>query len=144
MIVIKIKKAATCITGVAHSFKYSPIISLKVQETEFSFKHLKKDQLGLRHAISQAVALNAPGGTIVLYITSTASLIGFTFTQYPSGALAIPLILILSLVIYGLMSFSMYEFSKKLSSSGGYYTFVSRGLGNSAGFLTAISYVSYQ
>ncbi|HLH85981.1 MAG TPA: APC family permease [Thermoplasmataceae archaeon] len=105
---------------------------------------MKKDQLGLRHAISQAVALNAPGGTIVLYITSTASLIGFTFTQYPSGALAIPLILILSLVIYGLMSFSMYEFSKKLSSSGGYYTFVSRGLGNSAGFLTAISYVSYQ
>ncbi|MEM3675736.1 MAG: APC family permease [Thermoplasmataceae archaeon] len=90
------------------------------------------------------MALNAPGGTIVLYITSTASLIGFTFAEYPSGSLAIPLILLLSLLVYGLMSFSMYEFSKRLSSSGGYYTFVSRGLGSSAGYLTALSYVSYQ
>lgn len=106
---------------------------------------MKKDQLGLRHAVSQAVALNAPGGTIVLYVTTTAALMFFTFgSAYPNGAFAIPLILLLSLVVYGLMSFSMYEFSREISSSGGYYTFVSRGLGSSAGFLTAISYVSYQ
>lgn len=116
-----------------------------MQETSSDLKHLKKDQLGLRHAVSQAVALNAPGGTIVLYVTTTAALMFFTFGQtYPNGAFAIPLILLLSLVVYGLMSFSMYEFSRELSSSGGYYTFVSRGLGSSAGFLTAISYISYQ
>ncbi|MCL5783487.1 MAG: APC family permease [Candidatus Thermoplasmatota archaeon] len=116
-----------------------------MQETEIVLKHLKKDQLGLRHAVSQAVSLNAPGGTIVLYVTSTAALMFYTFgTAYPNGAFAIPLILLLSLVIYGLMSFSMYEFSRELSSSGGYYTFVSRGLGSSAGYLTSLSYVSYQ
>ena len=120
-------------------------MKLKVQETEIVLKHLKKDQLGLRHAVSQAVSLNAPGGTIVLYVTSTAALMFYTFgTAYPNGAFAIPLILLLSLVIYGLMSFSMYEFSRELSSSGGYYTFVSRGLGSSAGYLTSLSYVSYQ
>jgi amino acid transporter len=69
----------------------------------------------------------------------------YTFgTAYPNGAFAIPLILLLSLIVYGLMSFSMYEFSRELSSSGGYYTFVSRGLGSSAGYLTSLSYVSYQ
>ncbi len=116
-----------------------------MQETSSGLKHLKKDQLGLRHAVSQAVALNAPGGTIVLYVTTTAALMFYTFGgTYPNGGFAIPLILLLSLVVYGLMSFSMYEFSRELSSSGGYYTFVSRGLGSSAGFLTAISYISYQ
>lgn len=116
-----------------------------MQETGSGLKHLKENQLGLRHAVSQAVALNAPGGTIVLYVTTTAALMFFTFGQtYPNGAFAIPLILLLSLIVYGLMSFSMYEFSRELSSSGGYYTFVSRGLGSSAGFLTAISYISYQ
>lgn len=117
---------------------------MKVQGTEFSMKHLTKDQLGLRHAISQAVALNAPAGTIVLYVTSIASLVAFTFESYGSGLFAIPLILLLSLAVYSLMSFSMYEFSKHLSSSGGYYTFVSRGLGKTFGYLTAMLYVSYQ
>ncbi len=116
-----------------------------MQETETGFKHLKRDQLGLRHAVSQAVALNAPAGTIVLYVTTTAALMFFTFgSTYPNGAFSIPLVLLLSLMVYGLMSFSMYEFSREISSSGGYYTFVSRGLGSSAGFLTAISYISYQ
>lgn len=116
-----------------------------MQETETGLKHLKRDQLGLRHAVSQAVALNAPAGTIVLYVTTTAALMFFTFgSTYPNGAFAIPLVLLLSLAVYGLMSFSMYEFAREISSSGGYYTFVSRGLGSSAGFLTAISYVSYQ
>ena len=115
-----------------------------MQSGEFSLKHLNKDQLGLRHAISQAVALNAPGGTIVLYVTSIASLVAFTFESYGTGLFAIPLILLLSLAIYSLMSFSMYEFSKHLSSSGGYYTFVSRGLGKTFGYLTAVLYLSYQ
>lgn len=108
------------------------------------FKHLNVGQLGLRHAVSQAVALNAPGGTIVLYVIGTAALMTFTFGQYPQGAFSIPLVLVLSLIIYALMTFSMYEFSKYLSSSGGYYTFVTRGLGKSAGFVTALSYLSYQ
>ena len=107
-------------------------------------KHLRVNQLGLKHAISQATALNAPGGTIVLYITSIAALMTFTFSSYPNGAFAIPIILVLSLAIYALMSFSMYEFSKEISSSGGYYSFVSRGLGSGAGYITALSYVSYQ
>ena len=116
-----------------------------MQETGTVLKHLKHDQLGLRHAVSQAVALNAPAGTIVLYVTSTAALMYFTYgSSYPNGAFAIPLVLFLSLVVYGLMSFSMYEFSKEISSSGGYYTFVTRGLGSSAGYFTAISYVTYQ
>jgi amino acid/polyamine/organocation transporter, APC superfamily (TC 2.A.3) len=90
-----------------------------VERTGSSLKHLRINQLGLRHAISQATALNAPGGTIVLYVTSIAALMTFTFSSYPNGAFAIPLILVLSLVIYALMSFSMYEFSKEISSSGG-------------------------
>ncbi|WP_237265305.1 APC family permease [Thermoplasma sp. Kam2015] len=108
------------------------------------FKHLVVNQLGLRHAISQAVALNAPAGTIVLYIAGTAALITDTFVTHQEGAYAIPLILLLSLVIYALMSYSMYAFSRRLSSAGGYYTFVSRGLGTSAGFVTALSYITYE
>lgn len=113
-------------------------------ESQRRLKQLKADQLGLRHAVSQAVALNAPGGTIVLYVIGTAALMTFTFSQYPQGAFSIPLVLVLSLAIYVLMTFSMYEFSRYLSSSGGYYTFVTRGLGKRAGFVTALSYLSYQ
>lgn len=107
-------------------------------------KHLKVGQLKLRHAVSQAVALNAPGGTIVLYVIGTAALMTYTFANYPQGAYSIPLILVVSLIIYGLMTFSMYEFSRYISSSGGYYTFVTRGMGKSAGYVTALSYLSYQ
>ncbi|MEM0140412.1 MAG: APC family permease [Ferroplasma sp.] len=108
------------------------------------YKHLGYNQLSLRHAVSQAVGLNAPGGTIVLYVAGTAALLTFTFSQYPDGAFAIPLILLFALLIYSMMSYSSYEFSKHLSSSGGYYTFVANGLGRGFGLTTALSYVSYQ
>ncbi len=108
------------------------------------YKHLGYNQLSLRHAVSQAVGLNAPGGTIVLYVAGTAALLTFTFAKYPDGAFAIPLILLFALLIYSMMSYSSYEFSKHLSSSGGYYTFVANGLGRGAGLTTALSYVSYQ
>ncbi|MGC8609675.1 MAG: APC family permease, partial [Thermoplasmata archaeon] len=73
----------------------------------------------------------------------TASLITGTFIAHRNGSIAIPLILLLSLGIYVLMSYSMYSFSRHISSAGGYYTFVSRGLGSSAGFITALSYLTY-
>ena len=33
--------------------------------------------------VSQAGGLNAPGGTIVLYVAGTAALLTFTFSKYP-------------------------------------------------------------
>ena len=56
-----------------------------MERTGNGLKHLKINQLNLRHAISQATALNAPGGTIVLYVTSIAALMTFTFSSYPTG-----------------------------------------------------------
>ena len=108
------------------------------------YRHLKYNQLTLRHAVSQAIGLNAPGGTIVLYVAGTAALLTFTFSKYPNGAFSIPLILLLALVVYSMMSYSSYEFSKYLSSAGGYYTFVANGLGSGFGLTTALSYISYQ
>ncbi len=108
------------------------------------YRHLKYNQLTLKHAVSQAIGLNAPGGTIVLYVAGTAALLTFTFSKYPDGAFSIPLILLMALVVYSMMSYSSYEFSKYLSSSGGYYTFVANGLGRSLGLTTALSYISYQ
>ncbi len=123
--------------------KYGSAITSKVDTDSKKFKHLVADQLSLRHAVSQAVALNAPAGTIVLYVAGTASLITSTFLDHRNGSISIPLILLLSLIIYVLMSYSMYSFSRHISSAGGYYTFVSRGLGQSAGFITALSYLTY-
>jgi amino acid transporter len=111
---------------------------------EKEYKHLGYNQLSLRHAVSQAIGLNAPGGTIVLYVAGTAALLTFTFSKYPDGAFAIPLILLMALIVYSMMSYSSYEFSKSLSSSGGYYTFVANGLGRGLGLTTALSYISYQ
>lgn len=109
-----------------------------------NYRHLKYNQLKLKHAVAQAIGLNAPGGTIVLYVAGTAALLTFTFSKYPDGAFSIPLILLLALVVYSMMSYSSYEFSKYLSSAGGYYTFVAKGLGSGFGLTTALSYISYQ
>ena len=120
------------------------MIKEEVFRPKREYKHLGYNQLSLRHAVSQAVGLNAPGGTIVLYVAGTAALLTFTFSKYPNGAFSIPLILLLALVVYSMMSYSSFEFSKYLSSSGGYYTFVANGLGKGFGLTTALSYISYQ
>ncbi len=131
-------------------FKYESYIKYYVTEeknishVKEGYRHLKFNQLTLRHAVSQAIGLNAPGGTIVLYVAGTAALLTFTFSGYPDGSFSIPLILFMALIVYSMMSYSSYEFSKYLSSSGGYYTFVANGLGRSFGLTTALSYISYQ
>ena len=120
------------------------MIKEEVFRPKKEYKHLGYNQLSLRHAVSQAVGLNAPGGTIVLYVAGTAALLTSTFSKYPDGAFSIPLILLLALIVYSMMSYSSFEFSKYLSSSGGYYTFVANGLGKGFGLTTALSYISYQ
>jgi amino acid transporter len=120
------------------------VIKEEVFHPKKEYKHLGYNQLSLRHAVSQAIGLNAPGGTIVLYVAGTAALLTFTFSKYPDGAFSIPLILLLALIVYSMMSYSSFEFSKYLSSSGGYYTFVANGLGKGLGLTTALSYISYQ
>jgi amino acid transporter len=120
------------------------VIKEEVFRPKKEYKHLGYNQLSLRHAVSQAVGLNAPGGTIVLYVAGTAALLTFTFSKYPDGAFSIPLILLFALIVYSMMSYSSFEFSKYLSSAGGYYTFVANGMGKGFGLTTALSYISYQ
>ncbi len=89
--------------------------------------------LRLRHAIFQSVTNMAPAAAIVY--------------DFPAQALAAGAALVLSNVIalvgVILIAFSVIEFARKLPTAGGYFTYISRGLGPRTGAYTGWTFFLY-
>lgn len=91
---------------------------------------------------------NALGLSSVLFqgITHIGPAIGIVFTV-PFIALyagtASPFAFFFAIVIMLMVANTVSEFSKYMPSAGGYFTFVSKGLGKRFGFMTAWSYFAY-
>ena len=89
--------------------------------------------LRLRHAVFQSVTNMAPAAAIVY--------------DFPAQALAAGAALVLSNVIalvgVILIAFSVIEFARKLPSAGGYFTYISRGLGPQTGAYTGWTFFLY-
>ena len=94
---------------------------------------LRRNSLGLPELVFQGVTHIAPATNMV-----------FTF---PIIALKagpdMPLSFLLATIACFFIGSTVAEFSRFMPSSGGYYSFVTRGLGNRAGFLATVSYLAY-
>jgi amino acid transporter len=88
---------------------------------------LRRDALGLRHAIVISVAVMSPAASIFFNSIPQAGFVGA----------AIPLCYVIGFVVALLVANQYSEFSREIPSSGSAYTFVTEGLGPRLGFLTA-------
>ncbi|HEX6543893.1 MAG TPA: APC family permease [Ktedonobacterales bacterium] len=88
---------------------------------------LRRNNLGLSHAIVISVAVMSPAASIFFNTIPQAGLVGA----------AIPLCYVVGFLVALVVANQYSEFSRELPSSGSAYTFVSEGLGPRWGFLTA-------
>src|SRR5580700_6082588 len=94
---------------------------------------LRRNSLGLLELVFQGVTHIAPATNIV-----------FTF---PIIALKagpdMPLSFLLSTIVCFFIGNTVAQFSRYMPSSGGYYAFATRGLGNRSGFMAGWSFLIY-
>ncbi len=94
---------------------------------------LQREALGLRDVVFQGITHIAPAINIVFTLPVIAAQAGATM----------PLSLLLSVIVCFFIANTVAQFSRYVPSSGGYYTFASRGLGPRFGFMTTWSYLIY-
>jgi amino acid transporter len=95
---------------------------------------LRHNSLGLPELVFQGVTHIAPATNIV-----------FTFPIIAAQAGPVmPLSLLLSTIVCFFIGNTVSEFSRYVPSSGGYYSFATRGLGSRAGFMATWSYLIYE
>ncbi len=88
---------------------------------------LRRNVLGLRHAIVISVAVMSPAASVFFNTIPQAGQVGA----------AIPLCYVIGFVLALLVANQYSEFSREIPSSGSAYTFVTEGLGPHLGFITA-------
>jgi len=94
---------------------------------------LHREALGLRDVIFQGITHIAPAINIVFTLPVIALAAGATM----------PISLLLATIVCFFIANTVAQFSRYVPSSGGYYTFASRGLGPRFGFMTTWSYLIY-
>jgi len=95
--------------------------------------HLHREALGLRDVIFQGITHIAPAINIVFTLPVIALAAGATMD----------ISLLLAMIVCFFIANTVAQFSRYVPSSGGYYTFASRGLGPRFGFMTTWSYLIY-
>jgi len=94
---------------------------------------LRRNSLGLAELVFQGITHIAPAGNIV-----------FTFPIIARQAGPdMPISLLLTTIVCFFIGNTVSEFSKYMPSSGGYYSFATRGLGSHSGFMATWSYLIY-
>ena len=94
---------------------------------------LRRNSLGLPELVFQGITHIAPAGTIV-----------FTFPIIARKAGPdMPISLLLTTIVCFFIGNTVSQFCKYMPSSGGYYSFVTRGLGSRSGFMATWSYLIY-
>jgi amino acid transporter len=95
---------------------------------------LRRNSLGLPELVFQGVTHIAPASNVV-----------FTFPIIALNAGAVmPLSFLLSTIVCVFIGNTVAQFSRYVPSSGGYYSFVTRGLGTRTGFMATWSYLIYE
>lgn len=95
---------------------------------------LRRNSLGLAELVFQGVTHIAPATNIV-----------FTFPIIALKAGPVmPLSFLLSTIVCFFIGNTVAQFSRYMPSSGGYYSFATRGLGNRSGFMATWSYLIYE
>jgi len=94
---------------------------------------LRRNSLGLLDLVFQGITHIAPAGSIVFMFPIIARQAG------PD----MPISLLLSTTACFFIGNTVAEFSKYMPSSGGYYSFATRGLGSRSGFMATWNYLIY-
>jgi amino acid transporter len=95
---------------------------------------LRRNSLGLPELVFHAVTHIAPATSVVFIFPAIA---------HRAGA-AMPLSFVLATIVCLSIGSTVYEFSRHVPSSGGYYSFATRGLGSRIGFMATWSYLVYE
>ena len=95
-----------------------------------SVKYLKKDSGGLYTGIFQGLAYVAPAATAASFFVVEAGYVGAS----------IPLTFILATLGVASAMYMNYTFAKRISHAGGYYSYISAGLGGRLGGFGALLY----
>jgi len=95
---------------------------------------LRSNSLGLPDLIFHAITHIAPTTSVVFIFPAIAQQAG------P----AMPLSFVLTMIVCMFVGSTVFQFSKYVPSSGGYYSFATHGLGRSNGFMATWSYLIYE
>ena len=95
---------------------------------------LRRNSLGLPELVFQGVTHIAPATNVVFT---------FPIIALKAGP-AMPLSFLLSTIVCLFIGNTVSQFSRYVPSSGGYYSFATRGLGNRSGFMATWSYLIYE
>jgi amino acid transporter len=101
--------------------------------TKLPDPQLKRNSLGLPELVFQGVTHIAPATNMVF---------SFPIIALQAGP-DMPLSFVLSTILCFFIGNTVAEFSRYMPSSGGYYSFATRGLGSRLGFMAAWSYLVY-
>lgn len=98
-------------------------------------KTLNRNAIGLAEVLFQSVTAMAPAGAVAFSLGAAV----------PFAGTALPLATLIALAVCLLIAINIGAMAKYLPSAGGYFTYVSRGLGETAGWMTgwlfSLSYV---
>ena len=95
---------------------------------------LRSNSLGLSELVFQAVTHIAPASNVIF---------AFPIIALKAGPV-MPISLLLATIVCLFIGNTVSQFSSYIPSSGGYYSFVTRGLGSRAGFMGTWSYLAYE
>jgi amino acid transporter len=91
-----------------------------------SAKTLQRNAIGLAEVLFQSVTAMAPASAVAFSLGAAV----------PFAGTALPLATLIALAVCMLIAVNIAAMAKHLPSAGGYFTYVSRGLGDEAGWLT--------
>ena len=94
---------------------------------------LRRNALGLPELVFQGITNIAPAANMVF---------SFPLIALKAGP-AMPLSFLLATIVCLFIANTVSQFSKYLPSSGGYYSFITRGLGSRPGFMATCSFLIY-
>src|SRR5947209_2987487 len=87
---------------------------------------LLRNAIGLPGVLFQSITTMAPASAVAFSLGAAI----------PFAGGALPLTVVLALVVCAFIAFNIGQFAKYLPSAGGYFTYVSHGLGPQAGWMT--------
>ncbi|HEY2821195.1 MAG TPA: APC family permease [Candidatus Acidoferrum sp.] len=96
--------------------------------------HLRSNSLGLSELVFQAITHIAPASNVIFAFPIIALKAGPTM----------PLSLLLATIVCLFIGNTVSQFSRYIPSSGGYFSFATRGLGPRTGFMATWSYLVYE
>ena len=87
---------------------------------------LRRNAIGLPGVLFQSVTTMAPASAVAFSLGAAI----------PFAGGALPLAVLIGLIVCGLIALNIGALARFLPSAGGYYTYVSHGLGVQAGWMT--------